>query len=76
MISSALSLLQEFCKVFHKFFPFGETNDFAVLIFNTLDSSEDGAVGFKEFIRALSATAAGDTNERLKCKISSESIVQ
>ena len=59
--------MQEFCKIFHKFFPFGETKDFATLIFNALDSGENGVIGFKEFINALSATAAGNTEERLKC---------
>jgi len=60
--------MQEFCKIFHQFFPFGETREFASLIFNVMDVNENGVVGFKEFISALSATAAGSTEERLQCE--------
>lgn len=59
---------QEFCKIYHQFFPFGDTNKFASYIFNCFDVNKDGLVEFREFVRALSVTSRGTMEEKLECK--------
>lgn len=65
---SVVVFLQEFCKIFQQFFPFGDPSAFAALIFDQLDVSEKGLIEFREFVTALSTASRGTTEEKLTCK--------
>ena len=60
--------LQEFCKIYYQFFPFGDPNKFAGYIFNSFDVNKDGLVEFRDFVSALSVTSRGTMEEKLQCK--------
>lgn len=62
-----VSVCQEFCKIYARFFPFGDTEPLASLMFRGFGGGggEGGVVGFAEFITALSAATRGSTEERL-----------
>lgn len=63
-----LSLVQEFCKIYRQFFPFGDPTSFASYVFQMFDSSQNGLVDFKEFAVALSTTSQGSLEEKLQCE--------
>ena len=60
--------MQEFCRLYRQFFPFGgDPTAFSSFMFKLLDTNDDGVVMFKEFIKALSISSRGTTEEKLEC---------
>ena len=70
-----LSLDQEFCRIYAQFFPFGDPEPLASLVFRGFgargsgEGGGGGVVGFPQFITALSAATKGSTEERLACEL-------
>lgn len=62
--------VQEFCKIYQQFFPFGDPARFASSIFRVFDTERDGTISFREFVTTLSVTSRGSLEEKLKCKLS------
>lgn len=62
--------LQEFCKIYRQFFPFGDPSDFASYMFQMFDTNQSGMVDFKEFAVALSTTSQGTLQDKLQCEFS------
>ncbi|CAI8039012.1 Hippocalcin-like protein 4 [Geodia barretti] len=64
---------QEFCRIYAQFFPFGDPEPLASLVFRGFGARGSGegggggggVVGFPQFITALSAATRGSTEERL-----------
>ncbi len=63
------SLVQEFCKIYRQFLPFGNPNKFASFVFRVYDRNKDGTIEFRQFIKALSVTTRGSTEEKLLCEL-------
>ena len=59
--------MQEFCRIYRQFFPFGDPTTFSSFVFKSLDTNDNGVVMFKEFMKALSITSRGTTEEKLEC---------
>ena len=59
--------MQEFCRIYGEFFPFGDPEQLASLVFRGfgVGSGEDGVVGFPQFITALSTATRGSLEERI-----------
>lgn len=59
--------VQEFCRIYGEFFPFGDPEQLASLVFRGfgVESGEDGVVGFPQFIIALSTATRGSLEERI-----------
>ena len=68
---------QEFCRIYAQFFPFGDPEPLASLVFRGFGARGSGegggggggVVGFPQFITALSAATRGSTEERLACEL-------
>ncbi|KAK9473222.1 uncharacterized protein V1510DRAFT_109488 [Dipodascopsis tothii] len=56
----------EYQRIFKQFFPFGDPSGFAEYVFNAFDTSSNGTIDFKDFICALSVTARGSIEEKIK----------
>lgn len=61
--------MQEFCKIYRQFFPFGDPTNFASFMFGMFDCDQNGLVSFKEFVTALSATSQGSLEDKLQCEL-------
>ena len=61
-------MLQEFCKIYRQFFPFGDATNFASFMFGMFDCDQNGLVSFREFVIALSVTSQGSLEDKLQCK--------
>ena len=61
--------MQEFCRIYRQYFPFGSSDILASLIFKAFPPEKDGTVGFKQFVVNLSVVLRGSTDETLKCEI-------
>lgn len=66
MVYSSMCV-QEFCRIYRQFFPFGDPEQLASLVFRGfgVGSGEDGVVGFPQFITALSTATRGSLEERI-----------
>lgn len=56
----------EFKSEYTKFFPYGDASSFVDHIFRTFDKNNDGVMNYKEFIVALSLTAKGTPQQKLR----------
>ncbi|KAJ1920203.1 Calcium-binding protein NCS-1 [Mycoemilia scoparia] len=56
----------EFMKIYKLFFPFGDSSQFSVFVFNIFDRNGDGDISFNEFLKALSITSRGTPDEKLR----------
>ena len=73
MLNLSPSPVQEFCRIYAQFFPFGDPEPLASLVFRGFGvrgggeggAGGGGVVGFHQFITALSAATKGSTEERL-----------
>ncbi|XP_037078215.1 Kv channel-interacting protein 4-like [Pollicipes pollicipes] len=54
-----------FREIYAKFFPFGDSNQYAHLLFNVLDKNQSGSISFDDFIYGLSTLIKGSTEDRL-----------
>ena len=60
--------VQEFCRIYGQFFPFGDSEQLASLVFRGFGAGEKGVVGFQQFITALSTATRGSMEERITCE--------
>lgn len=58
----------DFLRLYHQFFPFGEPEAFAQIMFNMFDVNRNGKLEFYEYTLALSITTRGKFCEKLECK--------
>lgn len=54
-----------FQNIYHKFFPNGDSAEFASKVFHVFDKDASGEIDFKEFIYALSITSRGTVEDKL-----------
>lgn len=59
---------QEFCKIYKRFFPFGDSAPFASLLFDRFQLNQNGQLEFREFVISLSIAARGSLEEKLICE--------
>ena len=58
----------DFQRLYQQFFPFGQVEPFAQIMFNMFDINRNGKLEFYEYTLALSITTRGKFTEKLKCK--------
>ena len=78
-LACMLYCVQEFCRIYRQFFPFGDPEQLALLVFRGFGvvtggrgeagSRGSGVVGFTQFITSLSIATRGTIEERLGCEL-------
>ncbi|CAH8613028.1 unnamed protein product [Heterobilharzia americana] len=58
--------IDDFKRVYTKFFPYGESARFAEYVFRTFDRNRDGLVDFRDFLSSLNVTNHGDLSQKLR----------
>ncbi|XP_055498532.1 Kv channel-interacting protein 1-like isoform X1 [Leucoraja erinacea] len=54
-----------FKQIYSQFFPHGDASMYAHYLFNTFDSTHNGAIKFEDFVMALSVLLRGTAHEKL-----------
>ncbi|XP_046844041.1 neuronal calcium sensor 1-like isoform X1 [Xenia sp. Carnegie-2017] len=57
---------EEFAEIYKKYFPSGESSEFAAFVFKVFDKNMNGKIEFEEFMIALSVTSRGRLDEKLR----------
>lgn len=65
---TSIVAVQEFCKIYKQFFPFGDPVPFASLLFERFHLNQNGMLEFREFVIGLSTAARGSLEEKLQCE--------
>ncbi|CAH8589376.1 unnamed protein product [Schistosoma intercalatum] len=58
--------IDDFKRVYTKFFPYGESSRFAEYVFRTFDQNHDGLIDFRDFLSSLNITNRGDLSQKLR----------
>ncbi|VDO73963.1 unnamed protein product [Schistosoma curassoni] len=58
--------IDDFKRVYTKFFPYGESSRFAEYVFRTFDQNHDGLIDFRDFLSSLNITNRGDLSHKLR----------
>lgn len=66
-VPTGVVTLEQFIRIYERFFPFGDCAPFARLVFRRFDVDESGGIDFAEYIRQMSVVSRGRLEERLKC---------
>ncbi|XP_064395710.1 neuronal calcium sensor 1-like isoform X2 [Halichondria panicea] len=57
---------EEFCKIYKRFFPFGDSTAFASLLYERFSLNDNGLLEFREFVVGLSTASRGSLEEKLQ----------
>ena len=60
----------QFVKMYSKFFPEGNSEDFCKHVFRVFDMNKNGIIEFREFLLAIDITSSIDPEKKLKCAFS------
>jgi len=55
-----------FCQIYSKCFPNGNTREFCDHVFRTFDADKNGFIDFKEFLLSIDVTSSGTAMEKLE----------
>jgi len=55
-----------FCNIYSKCFPSGNTKEFCDHVFRTFDTDRNGFIDFKEFLLSIDVTSSGTPTEKLE----------
>lgn len=58
--------LDDFKLIYAQFFPSGDSSTFAEQVFRRFDIDHDDRISFRDFLLALSVTAKGNLDDKLK----------
>ncbi|XP_020895550.1 neuronal calcium sensor 1 isoform X2 [Exaiptasia diaphana] len=55
-----------FKKIYAQFFPYGDSSQYANLLFNVFDQNKNGRISFEDFVLGLSVSLHGTLDEKMK----------